>query len=140
MLQRSAACSRVSSGIRAFCNCLNDIRKFVAPVTHLDDLVRLGTLTEPAARFLAAAVASGLSIVVAGATQAGKTTLLTTLLNALPAAVRRVTCEEVFELHPLLPDVVAMQTRQPNLEGQGEIRLRRLVVEALRMRPGCLVG
>jgi pilus assembly protein CpaF len=117
-----------------------NIRKFVAPVTHLDDLVRLGTLTEPAARFLAAAVASGLSIVVAGATQAGKTTLLGTLLNALPASVRLVTCEEVFELHPLLPDVVAMQTRQPNLEGQGEIRLRRLVVEALRMRPGCLVG
>jgi pilus assembly protein CpaF len=116
-----------------------NIRKFVAPVTQLDDLVRLGTLTEPAARFLAASVASGLSIVVAGATQAGKTTLLTTLLNALPASVRLVTCEEVFELFPLLPDVVAMQTRQPNLDGAGEIRLRRLVVEALRMRPGCLV-
>ena len=116
-----------------------NIRKFVAPVTHLDDLVRLGTLTEPASRFLEAAVASGLNIVVAGGTQAGKTTLLTTLLNALPASVRLVTCEEVFELHPLLPDVVAMQTRQPNLEGQGEIRLRRLVNEALRMRPGCLV-
>jgi pilus assembly protein CpaF len=116
-----------------------NIRKFVAPATHLDDLVRLGTLTDAASRFLEAAVLSGLNIVVAGATQAGKTTLLTTLLNALPAGVRLVTCEEVFELQPQVPDVVAMQTRQPNLEGRGEIRLRRLVVEALRMRPGCLV-
>ena len=116
-----------------------NVRKFVAPATHLDDLVRIGTLTESAAGFLDAAVASGLNIVVAGATQAGKTTLLTTLLNALPADVRLVTCEEVFELQPQVPDVVAMQTRQPNLEGRGEIRLRRLVVEALRMRPGCLV-
>ncbi len=117
-----------------------NIRKFVAPVTDLADLVRIGTLTEPAARFLEAAVVSGLNIVVAGATQAGKTTLLGTLLNALPLGVRLVTCEEVFELRPRVADVVAMQTRQPNLEGQGEIRLRRLVVEALRMRPGCLVG
>jgi pilus assembly protein CpaF len=50
-----------------------------------------------------------------------------------------VTCEEVFELHVDLPDVVAMQTRQPNLEGKGEIRLRRLVKEALRMRPNRLI-
>ncbi len=116
-----------------------NIRKFVAPVTHLRDLVRLGTLTDPAARFLEAAVASGLNIVVSGATQAGKTTLLTTLVNALPAGCRLVTCEEVFELQPRVADVVAMQTRQPNLEGHGEIRLRRLVKEALRMRPGCIV-
>jgi len=116
-----------------------NIRKFVAPATHLSDLVRIGTLTEPAAQLLEAAVVSGLNVVVAGATQAGKTTLLGTLLNALPAGVRLVTCEEVFELRPQVPDTVAMQTRQPNLEGQGEIRLRRLVVEALRMRPGCLV-
>ena len=97
-----------------------NIRKFVAPVTHLRDLVRLGTLTDPAARFLEAAVASGLNIVVSGATQAGKTTLLTTLVNALPAGCRLVTCEEVFELQPRVADVVAMQTRQPNLEGHGE--------------------
>ncbi len=116
-----------------------NVRKFVAPVTHIADLVRIGTLTLPAARFLEAAVVSGLNIVVAGATQAGKTTLLTTLLNALPAGCRLVTCEEVFELQPKLPDVVAMQTRQPNLEGYGEILLRRLVKEALRMRPGCIV-
>jgi pilus assembly protein CpaF len=116
-----------------------NIRKFVAPVTRLDDLVQLGTVTSRVARFLDAAVVSGLNIVVAGGTQAGKTTVLNTLVNALPADRRLVTCEEVFELRPAVPDVVAMQTRQSNLEGNGEIRLRRLVKEALRMRPGCIV-
>jgi pilus assembly protein CpaF len=116
-----------------------NVRKFVAPVQRLADLVRLGSLTAPVARFLEAAVVAGLNIVVAGATQAGKTTLLTTLLNALPADRRLITCEEVFEVRPTVPDVVALQTRQPNLDGVGEIPLRRLVKEALRMRPGCLV-
>ena len=117
-----------------------NVRKFVARATHLDDVVALGTLTTQAARFLEAAVVSGLNIVVAGGTQAGKTTLLNTLVNAIPAGQRLITCEEVFELQPALADVVAMQTRGPNLEGQGEIRLRRLVKEALRMRPSRIVG
>lgn len=116
-----------------------NVRKFVSRATHLDDLVALGSLTTQAARFLEAAVVSGLNIVVAGGTQAGKTTLLNTLVNAIPSGQRLVTCEEVFELQPLLPDVVGMQTRGPNLEGNGEIRLRRLVKEALRMRPSRLV-
>jgi pilus assembly protein CpaF len=118
-----------------------NIRKFVLPAATLDDLVALGTVTAHAARFLEAAVAAGLNILVAGGTQAGKTTLLTCLANAIPARERVITCEEVFELRLPLPDVVAMQTRQPNLEGTGEIRLRRLVKEALRMRPDrILVG
>src|SRR5881227_3116434 len=67
--------------------------------------------------------------------------LLNCLCAAIPARERVITCEEVFELRLPLPDVVAMQTRQPNLEGTGEIRLRRLVKEALRMRPDrILVG
>jgi pilus assembly protein CpaF len=116
-----------------------NVRKFVARATHLEDLVALGTLTAQAARFLEAAVVSGLNVVVAGGTQAGKTTLLNTLVNAIPSGQRLITCEEVFELQPALPDVVAMQTRGPNLEGNGEIRLRRLVKEALRMRPSRIV-
>ena len=116
-----------------------NIRKFVVAANGLEDLVVRGTLTAHAARFLEAAVVSGLNIIVAGGTQAGKTTLLNTLVNSVPARERVVTCEEVFELRPNLPDVVAMQTRQPNLEGQGEIRLRRLVKEALRMRPSRIV-
>ncbi|HEY5031574.1 MAG TPA: ATPase, T2SS/T4P/T4SS family [Actinomycetes bacterium] len=116
-----------------------NVRKFVVRAAGLDDLIALGTLTHQAARFLEAAVVSGLNIVVAGGTQAGKTTLLNGLVNAIPSGERLITVEEVFELQPALPDVVALQTRGPNLEGQGEIRLRRLVKEALRMRPSRLV-
>ena len=116
-----------------------NVRKFVVRASHLDDLVGLGTVTRQAADFLDAAVVAGLNVLVAGGTQAGKTTLLNCLLAAVPARERVVTCEEVFELQPPLPDVVAMQTRQANLEGTGEIRLRRLVKEALRMRPSRII-
>ena len=116
-----------------------NIRKFVLSAHSLDELVGLGTLTEPAARFLEAAVASGLNIIVAGGTQAGKTTILNCLTAAIPARERVITCEEVFEIKVPLPDVVAMQTRQPSLEGTGEVRLRRLVKEALRMRPDRII-
>ena len=116
-----------------------NIRKFVVAANGLDDLVSRGTITSHAARFLEAAVVAGLNIIISGGTQAGKTTLLNTLVNSIPPRERVVTCEEVFELRPNLPDVVAMQTRQPNLEGQGEIRLRRLIKEALRMRPSRII-
>jgi pilus assembly protein CpaF len=116
-----------------------NIRKFVVRASHLDDLVGLGTLTPHAARFLGAAVASGLNILVAGGTQAGKTTLLNCLSAAIPPRERVVTCEEVFELKLPLRDVASMQCRQPSLEGTGEIPLRRLVKEALRMRPSRII-
>jgi pilus assembly protein CpaF len=116
-----------------------NIRKFVLSAHSLDELIALGSITTQAARFLEAAVASGLNIIVAGGTQAGKTTLLNCLTSAIPASERVVSCEEVFELRVPLPDVVAMQTRQPNLEGSGEVRLRRLVKEALRMRPSRII-
>jgi pilus assembly protein CpaF len=116
-----------------------NIRKFVVAANSLDELARLGSLTPQAARFLEASVTSGLNVIVSGGTQAGKTTLLNCLAAAIPARERVVTCEEVFELRIPLPDVVAMQTRQPNLEGTGEVRLRRLVKEALRMRPDRIV-
>ncbi len=116
-----------------------NIRKFILSVASLDEIVALGTLTEQAARFLEGAVAAGLNILVAGSTQAGKTTLLNALCASIPARERVVTVEEVFELQVPLPDVVAMQTRQANLEGTGEIPMRRLVKEALRMRPSRIV-
>lgn len=118
---------------------LVNIRKFTVRASHLDDLVRLGTLTVEAARFLAAAVESGLNVLVSGGTQAGKTTMLNCLASAIPATERVVTCEEVFELQIPLRDVAALQCRQPSLEGTGEIPLRRLVKEALRMRPSRLI-
>lgn len=116
-----------------------NIRKHVLPATVLDDLVAFGTLTEPAAGFLEAAIVAGLNVIVAGGTQAGKTTLLNCLVAAVPARERVITCEEVFEMRPSLPDVVSMQTRQASLEGAGEITLRHLVKEALRMRPQRIV-
>ena len=116
-----------------------NIRKFVVRATSLEDLIGLGTITVPAARFLEAAVASGLNVLVSGGTQAGKTTLLNCLAAAIPPRERVITCEEVFELKIPLPDVVALQCRQPSLEGTGEIKLRRLVKEALRMRPSRLI-
>ena len=116
-----------------------NIRKFVVKAERLEQLVGLGTLTEHAARVLEACVVAGLNIIVSGGTQAGKTTLLNCLAASIPASERVVTVEEVFELKVPLPDVVAMQTRQASLEGTGEIRLRRLVKEALRMRPSRII-
>ncbi|KAD4060536.1 CpaF family protein [Arthrobacter yangruifuii] len=116
-----------------------NIRKFVARARRLDHLVELGTLTPGAARFLGAAVASGLNILVSGATQAGKTTMLNCLGASIGPRERVVTVEEIFELQLPLRDVVGLQCRQANLEGQGEIPLRRLVKEALRMRPDRLI-
>jgi pilus assembly protein CpaF len=116
-----------------------NIRKFVVRAGTLDELVGLGTLTASAASCLDACVVAGLNVLVAGGTQAGKTTMLNCLTAAVPARERVITCEEVFELKVPLPDVVRMQTRQPNLEGIGEISLRHLVREALRMRPQRIV-
>jgi pilus assembly protein CpaF len=117
-----------------------NVRKFVVHARHVDDLVALGTLPPAAANFLRAAVVAGLNIIVAGGTQAGKTTMLNALLGCVPSGERVVTCEETFELQVDLTDWVALQTRQPSLEGTGEVRLRRLVKEALRMRPTRLMG
>jgi Flp pilus assembly CpaF family ATPase len=84
---------------------------------------------------LEAALSSGPNILVAGGTRAGKTTLLNCLAAAIPCRERVVTAEAVFELKIPLPDVVSMQCRQESLEGTGELKLRRLVLEAVRMRP-----
>lgn len=116
-----------------------NIRKFVAKADRLDDLVAMGSLTSGAARFLDAAMAAGLNVLVSGGTQAGKTTLLNCLAASIPPRERVISCEEVFELRLPLRDWVAMQCRQPSLEGTGAIPLRRLVKEALRMRPSRIV-
>jgi pilus assembly protein CpaF len=116
-----------------------NIRKHLVRAKQLDDLVRLGSLTQHAAAFLDAAVRAGLNILVAGAVAAGKTTMLNALAGSIPSGQRVVTCEEVFELNLPVRDVVAMQCRQASLEGTGEIPLRRLVKESLRMRPDRIV-
>ncbi|MCS3494039.1 pilus assembly protein CpaF [Arthrobacter sp. JUb119] len=112
-----------------------NIRKFIARAGKLEDLVELGALSEQAARFLSTAISAGLNVIVTGPTQAGKTTMLNCLASAIGPRERIITIEEIFELNLSLRDVVAMQTRLANLEGTGEITMRRLVKEALRMRP-----
>jgi pilus assembly protein CpaF len=116
-----------------------NIRKFIVTAHRLDELVRLGSLDRRSAAFLEACVQAGLNIVVSGGTQCGKTTMLNCLAAAIPPSQRVITCEEVFELQVNLPDVVSMQIRQTNLEGKGEIDLRRLIIEALRMRPDRII-
>jgi len=116
-----------------------NIRKFIARAHDLDALVGLGTLDEPTARFLRGSVEAGLNIVVSGATQAGKTTLLNCLAGAIPGQERIVSAEEVYELRITHPDWVQLQCRAAGLEGNGEIDLRALVKESLRMRPTRLV-
>jgi pilus assembly protein CpaF len=116
-----------------------NIRKFAARLRSLEDLVGAGAMSEEASRYLAGLVREGASILVSGATQAGKTTLLNALLDAVPAHERIVTVEETFELSLHRDDHVGLQCRGPSLEGTGEITLRRLVKEALRMRPDRLV-
>ena len=122
--------------------CAVTIRKFILRAHSLEELVRLGTLSNSAAQFLDAAVQAGLNILVSGPTGSGKTTLL----NALGAAIasldeRVITVEEVAELQleGRLPDCVALQARGSNVEGIGAIHIRDLVRNALRMRPTRIV-
>jgi pilus assembly protein CpaF len=122
--------------------CHVTIRKFLLRAHSLEQLVDLGTLTVSAAHFLDAAVQGGVNILVSGPTGAGKTTML----NALGASIasldeRVITVEEVAELQleRQLPDCVALQARSGNVEGTGEIRIRDLVRNALRMRPTRIV-
>jgi len=116
-----------------------NIRKFSDRVLDLEALVSRGSLPRPAADFLRAAMLAGVNVLVSGATQAGKTTLLNALLAAGRPSDRVITVEETFELKSPGRDAVAMQCRQPSLEGGGEVTLRRLIKEALRMRPDRLV-
>lgn len=116
-----------------------NLRKHTMAATRLEDLVELGSLTPQAATFLEASIRAGLNVLVAGATQAGKTTLLNCLAAAIPGSERVISAEEVFELRFPHPDWVALQTRQAGLEGAGEVTLRDLVRESLRMRPSRLL-
>jgi pilus assembly protein CpaF len=116
-----------------------NIRKFSKRVRNLSDLVERDVLSAEAATFLTHAVRSGQTFLVSGATQAGKTTMLQTLLREAPPCERVVSVEETFELDLAIPDHVGLQCRGPSLEGTGEVTLRRLVKEALRMRPDRIV-
>jgi pilus assembly protein CpaF len=108
-------------------------------VLTLDDLLVAGTLTEHGARLLRRIVTRRLAFLVSGGTGSGKTTLLNTLLSLVPEPQRLVLVEDASELRPAHPHVVGLEARPPNIEGAGEITLRTLVRQALRMRPDRLV-
>jgi pilus assembly protein CpaF len=105
----------------------------------LDDLDALGTLPGEAGALLRALVAARTAFLVTGGTGSGKTTLLSALLGEVDPAERIVVCEDAAELTPAHPHVVRLLTRPPNVEGVGQVTLRDLVRQALRMRPDRLV-
>lgn len=116
-----------------------NIRKHLMRQKTLQELAAMGVMTTEIANELSKAVKNGENILVSGGTQAGKTTLLNALISETPLSQRVITIEEVFELHPRVPDLIQMQTRGPNLQGDGEISLRQLIKEALRMRPSRII-
>ena len=115
------------------------IRRFKSHGVVFEDMVRMGSLTEDMAEFLRAAVRGRLNIVVSGGTGAGKTTLLNNLSRFIPETERVVTIEQTAELQLQQNDVVALETRPPNVEGRGEISQRDLLKNALRMRPDRII-
>src|SRR3954462_8271951 len=108
-------------------------------VLALDDLLVAGTITEHGARLVRRVVSCRLAFLVSGGTGSGKTTLLNTLLSLVPPSQRLVLVEDASELRPDHPHVVGLEARPPNIEGAGEVTLRTLVRQALRMRPDRLV-
>lgn len=116
-----------------------NIRKHTTQSRSLQSLMEAGLFNEEISEFLKDSIEAGLNILVSGATQAGKTTLLNALISEIPYSLRVITIEEVFELRPRVPDLIQLQTRTANLQGEGAISLRRLIKESLRMRPNRIV-
>ena len=115
------------------------IRKFARQPLQIADLIRLGTLSLEAADFLRGCVEKRLNILVSGGTGSGKTTTLNALSSFIPAGERIITIEDAAELQLQQTHVVTLESRPPNLEGRGEITIRQLVRNALRMRPDRLI-
>jgi pilus assembly protein CpaF len=115
------------------------IRRFRARGLSPDELVELGTWTPPLRDVLARAVAGRLNVLVSGGTGSGKTTTLNALSSFIPATERVVTVEDAAELRLQQPHVVRLESRPAGLEGRGEVTIRRLVRNALRMRPDRIV-
>ncbi len=115
------------------------IRRFAVELLSIDDLIRIGTLTEPVARLLQAVVKARLNVLVSGGTGAGKTTTLNILSGFIPPTERIVTIEDSAELQLQQPHSVRLETRPPNIEGRGEVTARDLVRNSLRMRPDRII-
>lgn len=115
------------------------IRKFTSAGLAMDDLVRSGSVSAEAAEFLEKAVRHRMNLVVSGGTGTGKTTILNILSSFIDRSERVVTVEDAVELTLDLPNIVRLETRLPNSEGAGEVTIRDLVRNALRMRPNRIV-
>ena len=115
------------------------IRKFSKRRLDLDDLVRLGTLTTEAVEFLERCVRAELNILISGGTGTGKTTLLNALSTAIPDTDRIITIEDAAELRLNQRHVLRLEARPKNIEGEGEIPIRELVRNSLRMRPDRII-
>ena len=111
------------------------IRKFAKDPLTTDDLIRFGTMTPEMVTFLEACVRARLNIVVSGGTGSGKTTTLNLLSSFIPDDERIVTIENAAELQLRQDHVVTLESRPPNIEGRGEVSIRDLVINSLRMRP-----
>jgi pilus assembly protein CpaF len=111
------------------------IRKFSKNPITIEQMIQFGSITEEAVQFLKACVEARLNIVISGGTGSGKTTLLNILSSFIPSDERILTIENAAELQLRQEHVVTLESRPPNIEGRGEITIRDLVINALRMRP-----
>ncbi len=123
----------------SLCGPTITIRKFTLRPFSPEDLVRLGTLTGPVMDFLGACVRAKANVLVSGGTGSGKTTLLGVLSSFIPPHERLITIEDAAELRLTQPHVVSLEARPPNVEGAGEVTVRALVRNALRMRPDRII-
>jgi pilus assembly protein CpaF len=115
------------------------IRKFFKKPLTIEDLIRFGSITEEAVEFLRASVIAAVNIVVSGGTGTGKTTFLNVLSSFIPSDVRIITIENAAELQLRQEHVITLESRPPNVEGKGEVSIRDLVINSLRMRPDRIV-
>jgi pilus assembly protein CpaF len=115
------------------------IRKFSRDPYTINDLITFGTLSPRAAQFLGACVKGKLNILISGGTGTGKTTTLNAVSSFIPGDERIVTIEDAAELQLQQPHVITLESRPPNIEGMGEVRIRELVRNALRMRPDRII-
>jgi pilus assembly protein CpaF len=115
------------------------IRKFAVDPLRVDDLIRIGTITPATARLMEAIVKTRLNVIISGGTGTGKTTFLNVMSSFIPTYERIVTIEDSAELQLQQDHIVRLETRPANIEGHGEITLRDLVKNCLRMRPDRIV-
>jgi len=134
-------CSRINVVLSPV--SLNDmvvtIRKFRKKIINMASLEKMGTLSRKVSDFIRLCVQAKLNIIVSGATSTGKTTFLNVISNFIPAGERIITIEDTLELNLNLQHVVKLESRPPNIEGKGEITIRDLVRNSLRMRPDRII-